>query len=120
MPGKIELEGFEEFENLLGDMSLSFSDKRRAVKKGITLIGEELEKDTPVGESGKLSKIKISVKEIELATEGTARSNAFYDVFQNFGTSEQKAHVGYFDRSVEKNTSAAVSEVAKIIFDKMR
>lgn len=119
MSSTIELEGYEEFEEYVKNMSLDLTVKKQAIRSGIKVIGQGLEKDTPAGPTGKLAKIKISVKENALATEGTAKSNAFYDVFQNFGTSEQKSHVGYFDRSVEENTEEAISKVAKTIFRKM-
>lgn len=120
MAGTIELEGFEEFQEFIEDMSLDSTTKKQAVRAGIKVIGAGLENDTPVGPTGELSEIKISVKENNLAVEGTAKSNAFYDIFQNFGTSKQKAHVGYFDRSVESNTGEAISKVSEVIFKKMR
>lgn len=120
MSGTIELDGFEEFQEFIEDMSLDISTKRQAVRVGINEIGKGLEKDTPVGPTGELSEIKISVKENALAVEGIAKSKAFYDVFQEFGTSQQKAHVGYFERSVESNTQEAISKVAETIFKKMR
>ena len=119
MSSTIELEGYEEFEEYVKNMALDTVIKRQAVRSGIKVIGEGLENDTPVGPTGELAEIKISVKENALATEGTAKSKAFYDVFQNYGTSEQKAHVGYFDRSVEENTEEAISKVAQTIFRKM-
>ncbi|MGL5558811.1 MAG: hypothetical protein ACRDC3_06635 [Paraclostridium dentum] len=120
MSGTIELDGFDEFQEFIEDMSLDIGTKRQAIRSGIKVIGKGLENDTPPGPTGELAEIKISVKENALATEGTAKSKAFYDVFQNFGTSEQKAHVGYFDRSVEGNTQEAISKVAETIFKKMR
>lgn len=116
----IELEGFEDFEKFLDGMVLSQSDKRRAVKNGITVIAKGLEVDTPKGPTGELAEIKVTVREKDLATEGLARSKAFYDVFQEFGTSEQKAHVGYFERSVDSNSEKALNEMAEVIFNKMR
>lgn len=116
----IEIEGLEEYEKLLEDMVLSAGDKRKAIKEGIEVIAKGLEDDTPVGATGELSEIKTTVREKDLATEGIARSKAFYDIFQNFGTSEQKSHVGYFDRSIEKNSTKAVGKVAEVIFEKMR
>ncbi|MCE9677515.1 hypothetical protein LPC27_17180 [Paraclostridium bifermentans] len=120
MAGNIELEGMEEFEEFVKSMALDTTIKRQAIRSGINVIGKGLENDTPAGPTGELAEIKISVKENALATEGTAKSKAFYDIFQNFGTSEQKAHVGYFDRSVEGNTQEAISKVAETIFKKMR
>ena len=120
MAGTIELDGVDEFQEFIEDMSLDIYTKKQSVRAGIKVIGTGLENDTPIGPTGELSEIKISIKEKNLAIEGTARSNAFYDVFQNFGTSEQKAHVGYFERSVESNTAEAIKKVAEVIFRKMR
>lgn len=117
----IEIQGLDDFEKLLQEgLVLDTSTKRRAVKNGIKVIAENLEKDTPPGPTGKLAEIKTTVREKDLAIEGLARSKAFYDIFQEFGTSEQKKHVGYFERSVNKNSKEAVEEVAKVIFSKMR
>ena len=116
----IELEGFEEFEEFIKNMALDTLTKKQSVRAGIKEIAKGLEEDSPVGPTGELSEIKTSVKENALAIEGTAKSEAFYDIFQEYGTSEQKAHVGYFERSVEANTDAAISKVAKVIFKKMR
>lgn len=115
----LEIEGLEEFQSLVQEMSLDVSDKRKAVRAGIKVIGKGLEDDTPKGKTGKLQKVKITVREKDLATEGIARSSAFYDVFQDFGTSQQKKHVGYFERSVKNNEADAVEEVAKSIFSRL-
>lgn len=120
MSGTIELDGLDEFQEFIEDMSLDIGTKRQSVRAGVTVIGNGLEEDTPVGPTGELATIKISVKESSLAIEGTAKSEAFYDIFQEFGTSEQKAHVGYFERSVESNTAEAIEKVAEVIFRKMR
>lgn len=116
----LEIEGFEEFEKFISeDMVLDEGIKRKGVKAGITKIGKAIEKNSPQ-KSGRLSKVKVRVKNIGLAIEGAASSKEFYDIFQNFGTSEQKAHVGYFDRAVDESSNEAVEEVAEIIFRKMR
>ncbi|OXX82673.1 hypothetical protein AVM15_17055 [Paraclostridium benzoelyticum] len=120
MSGTIELDGLDEFQEFIEDMSLDIPTKKQSVRAGIKVIGDGIQNDTPIGPTGELSEIKITVKEINLSVEGVAKSNAFYDVFQNFGTSEQKAHVGYFDRSVENNTEEAIKKVAEVIFRKMR
>lgn len=119
MSGTIELDGLDEFQEFVENMALDVTTKRQAVRVGIKEIGQGLEEDTPVGPTGELAEIKISVKESNLAVEGTAKSEAFYDVFQEFGTSEQKANVGYFERSVEDHKDEAISKVAEVIFKKM-
>lgn len=120
MSGTIELDGLDEFQEFVEDMFLNITTKKQAVRQGIKVIGQGLENDTPIGPTGELSEIETSVKESNLAVEGTTKSKAFYDVFQNYGTSEQKANVGYFDRSIEDHKEEAISKVAQTIFRKMR
>lgn len=120
MDSGIEIEGFEDFSRFLGDMVLDMGTKRKAVREGINVVAKDLEENTPVGSTGELSEIKVTVRESFLAVEGIARSKAFYDIFQEFGTSEQKAHVGYFERSVTESEDEAVSRLARVIFNKMR
>ncbi|MDO7206260.1 hypothetical protein Q5M85_21335 [Paraclostridium bifermentans] len=46
MSGTIELDGFEEFQEFIEDMSLDIGTKRQAIRSGINVIGKGLEKDT--------------------------------------------------------------------------
>lgn len=116
----IKLEGYEEFEKLLENMVFSVEDKKKSVRNGIKVIAKHLEEDSPKGKTGKLSKVKTKIKDEGLYTEAIAYSSAFYDVFQEFGTSEQKSHVGYFDRSVKNNKDEAIEAVAKILLGKIK
>lgn len=115
----VEVEGMKEFEELLQDMVLDVNAKKKAVKAGIDIVAKSIENNSPKGKTGKLSKIKTSTKDIVLGVEGTAHAKAFYDVFENFGTSQQKAHVGYFDRAVQDSTDEAIEKVAQVIFSKI-
>ena len=115
----VEVEGMEEFEELLQDMVLDINAKKKAVKAGIDIVAKSIENNSPKGKTGKLSKIKTSTKNTGLAIEGIAHSNAFYDVFEEFGTSQQKANVGYFDRAVQDSTDEAIEKVAQVIFSKI-
>lgn len=115
----LKLEGMEELEKLIQEMTLDNRDLSKAAKNGIEILAKKLEKDSPE-KSGRLSKIKTSVKNTGLGVEAAAKAGMFYDVFQEFGTSEQKAHVGYFESSVRKNADNAIKEVAKVVFEKIK
>lgn len=115
----IEIEGMEEFTDMIEDMTIDEADEKKAIRNAIRPIAEEIEKNTPIG-SGKLKKISKTVKKEGLATVGIVRTKAFYDIFQEFGTSEQKKNVGYFDRSVKNTENEALSILAKELLDKAR
>lgn len=120
MSTTIELEGFEEMEELLRDLELDESIKRKAVKVGLDIIADSIEDNSPVGKTGKLAKVKRKIKNTGLAIEGTANSSAFYDVFQDIGTSQQKKNVGYFDRAVESSVNEAIKVSTEVVFSKVR
>ncbi|RUT53041.1 bacteriophage HK97-gp10, tail-component family protein [Clostridium botulinum] len=120
MNNGIEIEGMEEFTNMLENMTLGEADERKAVRLAIEPIAVEVEKNSPVGKTKRLKKISKTVKKDGLATVGIVRTKAFYDLFQEFGTSQQKHHVGYFERSVKSTEDKAISILAKELLDKVR
>ncbi|HBJ2612668.1 TPA: hypothetical protein LA742_001096 [Clostridium botulinum] len=119
MDNGIEIEGMEELTNFLTDITIDESDERRAVKKGIEVIAKEVESNTPVL-TGRLKKIKKGVKKEGFATVGTVRLGAWWDLFQEFGTSQQKHHIGFFDRAVKGSEDEAVEIVSRELLDKVR
>ncbi len=112
MPG-IELEGFDELENLLQDITIDETDEKKAMKSAINVIGDEVEKNTPEGTTGRLKRIKKTVKKEGLATVGIIKMGAFYDIFQEFGTSKSKKNAGFFERSVNKTQDEAMEILTK-------
>jgi len=105
----IELSGFSELENLLHDMTISEAKEKRAMKLAIAPMKAALELATPAGKTGKLKKIKTSVKKEGFATVGILRAGAFWGMFQEFGTSQQRAHVGFFENTIRRTERTALA-----------
>lgn len=120
MADGIEIEGLDEFTQMLENMTIDEADEKKVMRNAIKPIAEEIEKNTPVGSTGKLKKISKTVKKEGLATIGIVRTKVFYDMFQEFGTSQQKHHVGYFDRSVKNTEDKAIEILAKELLDKAK
>lgn len=120
MSNGIEIEGLDEFTNFLEDMTLTESDENKAVREAIKPIADEVEKNSPVGYTGKLKRISKTVKKDGFSTVGIVRTKIFYDRFQEFGTSKQKKNLGYFERSVKNTEDKSVSILAKILLDKAK
>lgn len=120
MPNSIEVDGMEELSDLFREMSLTEKDERKALRNGITIIANTIEKNTPRGPTEKLAEIKTGIRNTGLGMEAKAQSKAFYDAFQEFGTSQQKENIGYFENSVEDSKNEAIEEVAKVVFEKIR
>jgi len=106
---RIELSGFPELENLLHDMTISDAKEKKAMRLAIIPIKEGLEQSTPTGKTGKLGVIKTSVKKEGFATVGILKLGAFWGTFQEYGTSQQRHHVGFFDATIRRTEGAALA-----------
>lgn len=113
----IEIEGLDEFTNMLENMTIDEADEKKAMRNAIKPIAEEIEKNTPK-RTGRLAKLSKTVKKEGFATVGIVRTKVFYDIFQEFGTSKQKKNVGYFDRSVKNVENEALNILSKELLDK--
>lgn len=109
----IEISGFDELENLLHDMTISEAKEKRAMKLAIAPMKDALEQATPRGKTGKLKRIKASVKKEGFATVGILRLGAFWGMFQVYGTSQQRAHVGFFENTIRRKEREALAILAK-------
>lgn len=110
----IELEGFEELEELIQGMTLTDAEEKKAMKSAIDVIYKAVESNTPTGETGKMKeKIKEKVSKDDFSITGQVIMGAWYTGFEEFGTSQQKHHVGFFERSVNSSQNEALELLAK-------
>lgn len=116
----IELDGFEGLETLLQEMTIDEADEKKAIKKALEPIADEIEKNTPVGTTGRLKRLKVTIKKDGLAVVGTIKMGAFYDIFQEFGTSKSKKNVGFFERSVNRTQREAIEILTSELLDKVK
>ena len=108
-----ELSGFEELETLLQDMTLTEAEEKKAVKKSIDVIAKVVESNTPTKTGNMKKQIKTTVSKDDFSITGTLKMGAFYSMFEEFGTSQQKNHVGFFERSVNSTQNEALEVLAK-------
>lgn len=120
MSSGIEIEGLEEFEKTIQDMTITDLEAKAAIRAAIKPIADTIEKETPKGETGRLKKLSKTVKTNGLGYEGIVRAKAFYDIFQEFGTSQQKSHVGYFDRAVKSSEDEAINILSNALLNKVK
>lgn len=118
--GEINFEGLEEFQEMLEQMTLTDNDERSSMRKAIKVIADQVEQDSPRGKTGKLSKARTSVKKDGLGIVGEVKAGAYWDVFMEYGTSYQKAHVGYFDRAVTSTQNEALSILIRELLSKAK
>lgn len=120
MSNGIEFSGFDDLANMLEDMTLTEQDERKAIKKGIEYLAKNLEEDSPKGKRKKLSKVKTSIKREGMSLSGNIKAGSYYGMFQEYGTSKQKANVGYFEKSIEKSKDEALELVAEEILKNIK
>lgn len=116
----IEIEGFEELEEFLQGMTINESDERRAMRKAIEPIYEEVYSAAPEDKAKLKKSIKKQVKKDGFSTVGTIKLGAWYSMFNEFGTSRNKSHIGFFDRAVERTKDEAIEILKKELLDKVK
>lgn len=104
----IEIEGFEELEQILQDMTITDAQEKRAMKKALEPIYEEVMRNAPESTGNLKRQIKTSVKKEDFSTIGTVKLGAWYSLFNEFGTSRNKSHIGFFERSVNSTKDEAI------------
>jgi HK97 gp10 family phage protein len=114
----IEVNGLDELTEFFEEMTLTEADERKAMKKAMEPVAKQLETDTPKGSTKKLSKVKISIVREDFATVGKIRLGAWWDIFQEFGTSKSKKNAGFFERSINSTNDKAIGILANELLNK--
>ena len=114
----VEIEGLDEVMSMFEDMNISEEDERRALNNSTKGLEKGLESATPKWKTKKLSKIKKSTKREGLGYTRTLSLGAFWDIFQEFGTSQQKHHVGFFERTVRQHENKVIDTLVKELIDR--
>lgn len=114
----MEIEGLEELMKDFSDMVIDEAEEKRALNNVCKDLKTKLENSSPLGKTKKLKKIKKAVKSDGLGFSVVLYSGAFYDIFQEFGTSKQKAHVGYFERTVRQESDNVLKTLAQELIER--
>lgn len=115
---EIEIDGLNDIISFNENLIITEADERKAMKKALEPVAKQLTDDTPKGATKKLSKVKISMVREGFATVGNIRLGAWWDMFQEFGTSKSKKHVGFFERSVNSTQDKAVEILSNELLNK--
>lgn len=109
----IEVSGFDELESFVQNMTLTDADERKAMKAAIEVVYDATQENTPTrSETLKKSEV-MQVKKEDFAVVGIVKYGVFWDIFNEFGTSKSKAHVGFFERAVNSSNDEAINVLAR-------
>lgn len=109
----IEIKGIDDIFKDLDDMNISDKKKRNALKSGSELIKQAIEDNSPV-RSGKMKKRwKASIKRVDGNLGFEIKGDTVQDIENEFGSSKNKKHIGFFSNAVDRTADDAVSIIIK-------
>lgn len=109
----IEIKGFDDIFNDLDDMNISDKKKRIALREGAEIVRQAVIDNSPV-RSGKMKKRwKSTIKRFDGNLGFEVRGDTVQDIENEFGSSKNKKHIGFFSNAVDKVTDKAVNSISK-------
>lgn len=114
MGNGIELQGIENFVDMIESMEITEEDVSRAIKKSMSNIKRYIEPEAP-NVSGKTKKsIKIKLKKGDFAIQGVIYVGAWSAMFQEYRNTKQKGkYVGWFQRAIREGSDRFVEDLRK-------
>lgn len=113
MSARYEIKGFDDFFDKIKDMEISDIKKRRALRGAGEVLIKGIEPNLPKRTGGYRKELKQKIKQTDEGMSVIVSSSKFYDIFQEYGTSQQKANVGSFAKGVNQSADKAVETVVK-------
>lgn len=113
----LEIKGFEDVFKDLDDMDISDTKKRRALRSGAEIIFNSIKKNSPKrsGTMEKRWKSKITRIDGDLAFK--IEGDTPQDIENEFGSSTNKKHIGFFSNAVDEVSNSAINIIVKEVFD---
>ncbi len=114
----IEIKGFEDvFENL-DDMNISDKKKRAALKEGAEIVRQAVIDNSPVATGNMKKRWKSKIKRFDGNLGFEIRGDTMQDIENEFGSSKNKKHIGFFSKAVDGASDKAVRLIAKEVLKK--
>ncbi|SMC19318.1 phage protein, HK97 gp10 family [Clostridium acidisoli DSM 12555] len=114
----IEVTGLDSLMNDFIEMTITTADEKRVMKNAIEPAYTEIEKNAPTKTEKLKKNIKQTVKKVDFATVGEIKLNQWYSMFTEYGTSQSKEHIGWFERSVDNSMVEVMAKMAEGLFEK--
>ena len=112
-----EIVGFDDVFKDLDDMNISDQKKRRALRIGCDIVKSEIEEATPIRTSKMKESWKGTIKRFDGNLGFEIKGDTPQDIENEYGSSRNKKHVGFFSKAVDRVTDKAVNAIAREIFD---
>lgn len=116
----IEVTGLEDLIDDIESMTITDSDEKKIMKYAIEPAVQEVNNNAPRYKGDLQKDIKSTVKKVDFATVGQIKLNKWYSMFTEYGTSQSKAHVGWFERSINNTLDEVIARMAEGLFEKAK
>jgi HK97 gp10 family phage protein len=108
----IEIKGFDDIFNDLEDMNISDKRKRRALKEGSEIVKQAIIDNSPVSSGRMKKRWKSTIKRFDGNLGFEVKGDTVQDIENEFGSSKNKKHIGFFSKAVDKVSNKAVNIIA--------
>lgn len=109
----IQIKGFDDIFNDLDDMNISDKKKRKALKDGAEIVKQSVIDNSPVGTGQMKKRWKSTIKRFDGDLGFEIKGDTVQDIENEFGSSKNKKHIGFFSNAVDKVSDKAVNIIAK-------
>lgn len=108
----IEIKGFDDIFKDLDDMNISDKKKRNALKIGAEIVRQSVVDNSPVLTGMMKKRWKSNIKRFDGNLGFEVRGDTPQDIENEFGSSRNKKHIGFFSKAVDKVSNVAVKVIA--------
>lgn len=113
----LEIKGFDDIFKDLDDMNISDRKKRLALNVGANLVLKAIEANSPKRSGSLKKRWKVKIKRIDGNLGFEIRGDTPQDIYNEFGSSDNKKHIGFFSNAVDRSANLAVSEIISGVLD---
>lgn len=118
----IEVSGFIELEKGNDDMNISPYKKKHILWQAGNYAQQRVEAASPKGKVKRRLKLRSSWRLRYQKLDGNQAirlySRATHDIYNEFGSSKNKAHIGFFSREIDASMDKIVEIMVKGVMDK--
>lgn len=109
----IEIKGFDDIFKDLDDMNISDKKKRASLREGAEIVRQAVIDNSPVGTGQMKKRWKSRIKRFDGNLGFEVRGDTVQDIENEFGSSKNKKHIGFFSKAVDRVSDKAVNTIAK-------
>lgn len=113
----LEIKGFDDVFEELDDMNISDAKKRRALRNGAEIILNSIQKNSPERTGSMKKRWKSKIKRIDGNLGFEIKGDTPQDIENEFGSTTNKKHIGFFSNAVDDVANEAISIIVKEVFD---